>query len=99
MKGGYQIIDLKGNSLSSSALTLEGIYDAVEGADAPILLEGINIGGTELKPQFVNFVGSSGGTFLGHIITSVSATTLTLYQISIASDDKVTAATVTISIA
>ena len=46
MKGGYQIIDLKGNSLSSSAVTLEGIHAAVEGADAPILLEGINIGGT-----------------------------------------------------
>lgn len=99
MKGGYQIIDLKGNSLSSSAVTLEGIYDAVEGADAPILLEGISIGGTELKPQFVNFVGSSGGAFLGYIITSASATTLTLYQISVASDDKVTAATVTINIA
>lgn len=99
MKGGYQIIDLKGNSLSSSALTLEGIYEAVEGADAPILLEGINIGGTELKPQFVNFVGSSGGTFLGHIITSASATTLALYQIRVASADKVTAATVTINIA
>lgn len=99
MKGGYQIVDLKGNSLSSSAVTLEGIYDAVEGADAPILLEGINIGGTELKPQFVNFVGSSGGAFLGHIITSASATTLKLYQISVASGDKVTAATVTINIA
>lgn len=99
MKGGYQIVDLKGNSLSSSAVTLEGIYEAVEGADAPILLEGINIDGTELKPQFVNFVGSSGVAFLGHIITSASATTLALYQISIASDDKVTAATVTINIA
>lgn len=99
MKGGYQVIDLKGKSLSSSAVTLEGIYDAVEGADAPILLEGINIGGTELKPQFVNFVSSSGGAFLGHIITSASTTTLTLYQISIASTDAVTAATVTINIA
>lgn len=99
MKGGYQIIDLKGNSLSSSAVTLEGIYDAVEGADAPILLEGINIGGTELKPQFVNFVGASGGAFLGHIISSASASTLKLYQISVASGDKVTAATVTINIA
>lgn len=99
MKGGYQIIDLNGNSLSSSAVTLEGIHEAVEGADAPILLEGINIGGKELKPQFVNFVGSSGGAFLGHIISSASATTLTLYQISIASTDAVTAATVTINIA
>lgn len=99
MKGGYQIVDLKGNSLSSSAVTLEGIHDAVEGADAPILLEGINIGGTELKPQFVSFVGSSGGAFLGHIISSASATKLTLYQISIASTDAVTAATVTINIA
>ena len=99
MKGGYQIIDLKGNSLSSSAVTLEGIYDAVKGANAPILLEGINIGETELKPQFVNFVGQSSGAVLGHIITSASATTLTLYQISIASTDAVTAATVTINIA
>lgn len=99
MKGGYQIIDLKGNSLSSSAVTLEGISDAVEGADAPILLEGINIGGTELKPQFVNFVGTSGGAFLGHIISSASTSTLKLYQISVASGDKVTAATVTINIA
>lgn len=53
-KGGYKIIDLKDNSLSNDAVTIEGIYEAIEGSyRKPLLLSGVNIGGTEKPDVFV----------------------------------------------
>ena len=56
MIGGYQIIDLKNKELNSGVgMLYDGIYDSIEGATKPILLEGLNIDGTEHKPCFVFF--------------------------------------------
>lgn len=53
-KGGYKIIDLKNNDLTSSN-TIEGIYDAIEGNyGKPILLSGIVIDSVEKDDIFVN---------------------------------------------
>lgn len=48
LKGGYQIIDLKGENLTENAVTIPGIYDSIEGNyHKPLLLSGIVIGGIE----------------------------------------------------
>lgn len=52
-KGGYQIIDLKGNDLTGASFTISGIYDALEGNyNKAILLSGIVIGGVEYDDVF-----------------------------------------------
>lgn len=54
LKGGYKIIDLKNNDLTSSN-TINGIYDAIEGNyGKPILLSGIVIDSVEKDDIFVN---------------------------------------------
>lgn len=52
-KGGYQIIDLKGNDLIGASFTISGIYDVLEGNyNKAILLSGIVIGGVEYDDVF-----------------------------------------------
>lgn len=98
MKGGYKIIDLGGVNLTSSATIIPGIYDALEGAHKPVLFEGVQVSGTEYKPQFAA-LAASGGNFLANFITSASATALTVVQIKVTSADAVTGSVVTINIA
>lgn len=50
IKGGYKIIDFKDVPFETggSTMTIEGIYDTVEGSyRKPLLLSGLNIDGTE----------------------------------------------------
>lgn len=98
MKGGYKIIDLGGVNLTSSATNIAGIYDALKSAHKPIVFEGVQISGTEYKPQFAA-LAASGGNFLANFISSASATALTVVQIKVTSADAVTASEVTINIA
>lgn len=59
MIGGYQIIDLLGKELNSGVgMVFDGIYDAIEASRKPIMIEGLNIGGTEYKPCFVEFIAN-----------------------------------------
>lgn len=67
MKGGYQIIDLKGIEIEAAGTTIPGVYNLIEGSQVPILLTGINdetLG--ELKPRFVAF-DVSGTDFVGYL--------------------------------
>lgn len=81
MRGGYQIVDLKNKSLSTTEVVISGIYDVIEGNyRKPLLLHNINIGGTEKADAFVEM--------------SISDTTYscTVYggTIAITDDDEVT---------
>ncbi len=58
-KGGYQIVDLRGESLSGTAVTIPGTYEKIEGTRKPILLTNINKGGTEIHNSFVSPLVSS----------------------------------------
>lgn len=67
LKGGYRIIDLKGNNLEPDvAATVEtviipGIHDAIEGSHGkPLMLSGIVIDGVEKNDQYIVFTVSSG---------------------------------------
>jgi len=54
-KGGYKIIDLKGQNVTAvGGVTIKGIYDAIEGSyGKPLLLAGINFGGVEKNDIYV----------------------------------------------
>ena len=69
----YAIVDLKGTSLSGSSATVKGVHAAIGKADCPILLRGINYGGTAYKDAFVKFTASSTNyiseTVYGKVIT------------------------------
>lgn len=55
MKGGYQILDLKGLKIVTNGVTVKGAYKTIESTNKPILVTGINKNGTELKDRFVAF--------------------------------------------
>lgn len=86
LKGGYKIVDFKGKALSTTAVVIPGIYDAIEGNySKPLLASGIviTISGldTEYADEYIVPTVSSGDyniTFHG-------------YTIAIDDDDKVTA--------
>lgn len=55
-KGGYKIIDLKKVPFVAGGdpVTIAGIYDAVEASyEKPIMLAGLNVGGTEYGAAYV----------------------------------------------
>lgn len=54
-KGGYQIVDLKGVSLTSGTfVTIPGVWNqASNPTEKPLMLEGINIGGVRFPATYV----------------------------------------------
>ena len=62
VKGGYQIINLDGVVHNvGSGVTHEGIYERIDGTQKPIMLSGLNVGGTEYHDSYVTpkVVGSN----------------------------------------
>lgn len=52
--GGYKMIDLKNKSLSTTKVTIDGLYETIENSyKKPLMLVGINIGGVEKNNTFV----------------------------------------------
>lgn len=59
-KGGYQIIDLKGKTLTSGvSMQYEGLYEKIEGTRKAILLSGLYVDGVEYHDCFVQPVVNS----------------------------------------
>ena len=55
--GGYKIIDLKNKSITTTGVTIDGIYKEIEGSyRKPLLLTHIVINGVEKNDAFVNVV-------------------------------------------
>lgn len=72
--GGCVIINLENVEIDSSlGATIPGIYEAIEAADKPTLLEGINNDGTEMKPRYVAF-DVSGTDFVGYLNPTTTIT-------------------------
>jgi len=78
----YAIVDLKNTSLSGSSATVKGVHDAITKAACPILLEGINFGGTKYKAAFVKFTLSTTSwvseAVYGKVITVTNADGITI---------------------
>ena len=78
----YTIVDLKGTSLSGSSVTISGVHAAIGNADCPIMLKGINFGGTKYKSAFVKFYASSTSfvseAVYGKVITVTNADGITI---------------------
>ena len=88
IKGGYKLIDLKGNKLTvgGGGVTVKGIYNSIENSyNKPLILTGINIGGSERNDIFIDFSYNSGS-----YVANISATE----KITITSADLVTIATI-----
>lgn len=69
IKGGYKLIDLKGNKLTvgGGGVTVKGIYNSIENSyNKPLILTGINIGGIDRNDIFINFSDDS-GSYVGNI--------------------------------
>lgn len=78
--GGYQIIDLGNKSLTTTAVTIDGIYELIEGTRKTILLTGVNIGAVEKHDLFAE-VNVSSDDFVIHAYGGT---------ITITDDDEVT---------
>lgn len=82
VKGGYQIIDLKNKTLTSGVgMVFDGVYNKVEGTRKPILVSGLNVGGTEYHDSFVDFTVAGTaytGTIYGKTIKIEDTDTVTV---------------------
>lgn len=66
-KGGYQIIDLHDVEITlGEGVIFDGVYDLIEGTRKTILISGLNIGGTEKKDLYANFV-VSGSDYVANV--------------------------------
>ena len=55
--GGYKIIDLKNKSITTTGVTVDGIYKEIEGSyRKPLLLTHVVINGVERNDAFVNVI-------------------------------------------
>ena len=64
-KGGYQIIDLSGNTFTTGSTTyVENAYEKIEGTRKVILVSGLELDGVEHRDSFVDFTVDS-GNFVG----------------------------------
>lgn len=82
----YAIVDLQGKSLSGSSVTIAGVHGAIGKANCPILLKGINFGGTKYKDAFVKFYASSTSyvseAVYGKVITVTNVNGITIANAS-----------------
>lgn len=72
IKGGYKLIDLKGNkfTVGGDGVTVKGVYNSIENSyNKPLILTGINIGGVERNDVFIDFSDDSGS-----YVANISAT-------------------------
>ena len=89
LKGGYQLVDLQGNDLSSG-FTLEGLHQVITlSNNKPLLVTGIVIGGIKKNDVYTTAEKTS------------DKYTFTIYDktLTIANDDSVTVANETTSVA
>lgn len=98
-KGGYKIIDLKGEEIDTSGtskINVPGVYDEIEGSyGKAILLSGLNIDGTIENDIFVRpeIVSDDFVVTLG--VVASTTTGVTVSTLTIDDDDDITYATVT----
>lgn len=84
MTGGYTIIDFKNINITDEAVKIEGVYQAIEGANKPTIVENLNVNGMAMRPLFVNF------SYLTPYMASLNFGGKTTYTVTITSDDMVT---------
>lgn len=85
IKGGYKIIDLQDVSISTEAVTIDGIYEAIENSySKPLLLSGIVLDNVEKNDTYVTVTVSD----TNYVITVYG------YTITITNTDSVTATAV-----
>lgn len=78
--GAYTIVDLKGISLSGTAVAIAGTYARIGSTKEAKLVKGINYGGTIKDNAYIDFTASGSGvsakytgTYAGKVITITKA--------------------------
>ena len=87
-KGGYQGVDFTGYSLSETPVTIPGLYNLLITCGKPIIVSGIE----GLRPIFIAGSYVEGGSLIIPIMTLVSNSDVSQYQIVITDEDAVTLA-------
>lgn len=75
LKGGYQIIDLKGRELQIGVGSFyEGIYDLIEGTNKPIVVSGLNVEGVDIRDDFasVKIMDTNFDLIVGNYVVTVN---------------------------
>lgn len=84
-KGGYKILDLKGeNFVSGTGKTVSGLFDKIAETDKRVVISGASLGGNALKDFDVNFALVSSVYTAGVIIAG------SFVNITVDSDDEIT---------
>lgn len=95
-KGGYKIVDLKDNNITSTPVTITGIYDLLRISHRKvILLSGVTINNTKFHDMFVKVI-PIGTEFFMNVYTSVVDNVATQYNIFVEDNDRVTLQTSTV---
>lgn len=83
--GAYTIVDLKGVSLSGTAVTIPGTYERIGSTKEAKLVKGVNYGGTVLDNAYIDFTASGSGssakytgTYAGKVITITVANAVSI---------------------
>lgn len=77
-KGGYKIIDLKGeNFVSGTGKTVSGLFNKIAESDKRIVISGASLGGNALKDFEVSFALVS-SVFTANVIIGASNITITV---------------------
>ena len=63
-KGGYQIVDFAGITLSGTATTIPGLYKTLTTCDKPLLIRGLVQSSVEYTPFFAFGAAASSTTFV-----------------------------------
>ena len=68
-KGGYQIVDFTGITLSGTATTISGLYNTLTKCDKPILIRGLTANSLDFTPFMCNGASvSTNFVILGPVI-------------------------------
>lgn len=74
-KGGYQMVDLKDQNITTTATTIDGVYETVSNnSNKPLLLCNLMVDGTAMRDVWATAT-ESGGTYT---ITALSGLTMTV---------------------
>lgn len=91
VKGGLQFIDFAWAALDDTdAVTIPGIYDAIEASQKAIIAERFAIGSTELGAVPLKFIVSS-TDFVAFFINGITDAKISVVKVTVTDDDEVTA--------
>ena len=93
MRGGYQIVDLKGVNITTENVTIKGVHNQIENShQKPLMFNEIMISGLEFGSRYPDAITNEGGSYNVYFALKPSAANGSRgYYLTITSDDEVKA--------